>query len=347
MVTLIYNISDPERGGVGRYTYELLMKLRKKIKFNEIDLSPSFGKSYLEKLSAIIWKRKRFLLSQKDKFSEVNHFLLPQIFYDVNQTGKTIITFHSGPPFTGPYKLHNFFLCRDYYSLIKIILIFKRYKEALEKVDFLIANSKLTEECCIEAGVDKNIIKVIPFGIDENFKINTNFNNRKNIIGYVGSFAFHKRVDKLLKDWKENFNKLSKYKLHLYGSGGVQFKSLKKRYHNKHNIKFLGMVKKGGIIKAYNSFCGLVFPSKWESFGLPIIEAIACGSPVFIYKDAEITPEVRKYGIEIDSVLEIPEILENIDTDKLKKLSREVKEEFNWNKHVGETIKIYKMLASS
>jgi glycosyltransferase involved in cell wall biosynthesis len=340
MVTLIYNILQPEYGGVGRYTFELLSKLRRRIKFNEIDLSQSFGKNNFEKLLAILWKRKQFLSKHLDNFTDINHFLQTEIFFYFKGHGKMIVTLHNPPPFTKAISD----MYPGYYSLARSFLFLNRYKEALNKADFLIANSQITKEGILEKGFDESRVKVIGLGIDERFKIIKPFERRKNVVGYVGSFAAHKRVNKLLNDWEKNFNKLRNFNLNLWGSKGTQEEFLKNQYNRKFDISFLGQFSEKISVKIYNSFKAFIFPSKGESFGLPIIEAVACGSPVFIYENAKITPEVRKYAIEIESISEIPDILEKIKAKELVKKSKEVKKEFNWNKNAEETLKIYKKL---
>lgn len=341
-LTVIYNIQRPEQGGVGRYAFELLKRLRNKIEFNEIDLSPSFGKNNFKKLLAILWRRKRFLMKNSNKFGEINHFLQVEIYYTIKGK-KNIVTFHNPPPFTQAISD----MYPGFYNFVRSVLFRSRYKEAVETADIIIANSELTKKGILELGYEEERIKVIPLGVDEKFKIILPYPKRKNIIGYLGSFATHKRVDKLLKDWKTNFNKLSNYRLELYGSGGTQFQNLRKVYDGKFNIRFKGKAGNKEIVRVLNSFKAFVFPSKGESFGLPIIEAVACGCPVFIYKDAKITPEVRKYAIEIESISEIPKILEKIKEKELIKKSKEVREEFNWERNAEETLKVYKNLINT
>jgi glycosyltransferase involved in cell wall biosynthesis len=337
MLTIIYNLSKPEEGGVGRYAYELLRRLRDKIKFNEIDLSPSFGKNNFDKLTSILWRRKKFLFSQYKKFGDMNHFLQTEIFYPIK--GKKIVTLHNPPPFTK--AVSN--IAPDFYSLFRSFIFNDRYKDAFSNADFLIANSQITRDGIIEVGFDENKVKVINLGVDDKFKIIKDYIKRRSLIGYVGSFGRHKRVDKLLKDWKENFDVVRKYNLFLYGVGS-QFQKLRKIYDRKFNIVFCGKLKYDTAVNVYNSFKALIIPTKGESFGLPIIEAVACGVPVFVYNDAKITPEVKKYAIEIESISEVPEMLESIKFTELKRKAKLVKEEFNWDKHVKETIKVYKRL---
>ncbi len=340
MITLVYNLTKPEQGGVGRYSYELLRRLRKKTKLNEIDLSPSFGNNKFEKLTSILWRRKGFIYNNLDKFGDINHFLNTEIFHYFKNYGKMVVTVHNPPPFTK--AVSNMY--SGYYSFVRSLLFLSRYKEAINKADFLIANSQITKDGIIEFGFDEDKMKVIVLGIDEKFKVLQNI-KRTNVIGYIGSFTHHKRVSKLLCDWKENFTKLKNYRLYLYGTGGEELEYIRNKYDNKFSVKFLGRLSERRIVSVLNSLKAFVFPTKGESFGLPIIEAIACGNPVFIYNDAKITPEVRKYCTEVDSISEIPLILENIKIKEIVKKSLEVKKIFNWDRNVKETLKIYRELS--
>ncbi len=56
-------------------------------------------------------------------------------------------------------------------------------------------------------------------------------------------------------------------------------------------VKFLGYVPYVELPRLINQAIGLVFPSLWEGFGLPVLEAMACGTPV-IASDLSALPEV-------------------------------------------------------
>jgi glycosyltransferase involved in cell wall biosynthesis len=339
-VTLLYNIITPT-SGVGRHNYEVVNRLKKRIKFNEINLFSSFGNTNLTRLFSLIWKRKNYLYQQKDKLGEINHFLQTEIYYHVK--GINVVTLHNSPPFKNAARLRN--LIPDFNSLIRSILYVKRYEDAAENADILIANSQQTKNGCLEMGVDEKRVEVINYGVDKRFKIINGLDERENLIGFVGSFAFHKRVSKLLGDWKKNYRSFeNKYSLKLYGSSGAFLKYLKNKYDNKYNVHFMGHLSYEHSLMTFNSFKALAFPSKFESFGLPIIEAVACGTPVFIYRDSEISDEVRKFAIEVGSMREIPEFLEKIKQRDLIKNSLKVKKDFDWDKNAEKTIKLYKRL---
>jgi len=338
MITYIYNLSKPEQGGVGRYVYELLKRADNDLAIKKIDTYAYFGNTYLEKLIFILLKKKMILNNNIDRFSKINHFLQVELFY--NLIGKNIVTFHNPPPFS----THNDFLdiYRDFYSMSASILFYRRYMAAIKKADFIIANSSFTKEGILQH-TDSANVKIIPFGVDDHFRIIRPFSERNNLLGYIGSFATHKRVDRLLCDF-EKTKEMKKNKLQLWGGKGIHYASLKSKYHGRNNILFKGFLTKQDEVNVYNNFKAFLFPSKWESFGLPILEAVACGTPVFIYGDARIPPEVKKYALSIDSLSEISNILETIDNHYLMNQSIKVKKEFNWDNHFFHTRQIYDML---
>jgi glycosyltransferase involved in cell wall biosynthesis len=56
-------------------------------------------------------------------------------------------------------------------------------------------------------------------------------------------------------------------------------------------VRFLGYVPEGDVPRLLNQAIALVFPSLWEGFGLPVLEAMACGTPV-ITSNLAALPEV-------------------------------------------------------
>lgn len=341
MTTFIYNISQPDQGGVGTYVHEITKRAKIDLsKYYEIDSSSIFGSNYAEKLNFIFFKRKKFLRDNLSKFSDVNHFLQVEMFFNFDK-GKNVVTFHNPPPFTKYNDWNNIY--NDIYRLSTSVIFYKRYKEAIRTADFIIANSEFTKEGILSCNFDEDKLKVIHLGVDSKFRVINNFENRKNVLGYVGSFAKHKQIGRALNEYKNNHIKFKDYEFNLWGWKGVEFQKLSEKYNGTYNINFCGKLDQG-IVEAYNSFKACIFPTNSESFGLPIVEAVACGTPTFVYEDAEIPPEVKKYAISINNVSEIPEILEDTKSKELIKLSNQVKEEFNWEKNYKETKRIYQTI---
>ena len=105
------------------------------------------------------------------------------------------------------------------------------------------------------------------------------------------------------------------------------------------------------MFSLYKQAVALIYPSSYEGFGLPILEAMSCGCPV-ISSDSSSLPEV--YGeaalsFENNSVENLSDCIKKISTDNSlreflieKGLNRS--KEFSWKKCADLTSAIYKKL---
>ncbi|MEG3986764.1 glycosyltransferase family 1 protein [Microcoleus sp. S28C3] len=104
-------------------------------------------------------------------------------------------------------------------------------------------------------------------------------------------------------------------------------------------VKFLGYVPYSQLPVLMNQAIALVFPTLWEGFGLPILEAMACGTPV-IASNLSSMPEVAGDAallVNPYSVGEIAEAMQTVATDSkvrsnLKTASLARSAQFSWNK---------------
>jgi glycosyltransferase involved in cell wall biosynthesis len=309
--------------------------------FSILTSSDIFGDSTPRKLFFTIAERKRFLRRNLDAFSEVNHFLQVEMFYKMNP-GKHIVTFHNPPPFSRHNNLAQ--IRNDVLSLTTSLLFYRRYYSAIQQADFIVANSEFTREGLLESGLDKDKVIVSFGGVNDNFRITKRLSERDNVIGYIGSFAFHKRLDRVLKEKRKCNSPLRGYELKLYGTKGVQLKSLKKQYDNRNRVRFCNKLPESKMVDTMNSFKAFIMPSRWETFGLPIIEAVACGTPVFVYNDSEITPEVKRFATEIGHISDIPMELEKINDEKMAEASLKAREAFSWDMHFQTMLGVYRRL---
>jgi len=120
--------------------------------------------------------------------------------------------------------------------------------------------------------------------------------------------------------------------------------------HSK-NIIQTNFIKDKDINNIYNGALAFIYPSLYEGFGMPIVEAMQCGIPV-ISSNASCLPEVaRDAGILIDPKKEKDFINAFKKLYTNKKLREELKQksikrakDFNWNKTINNLIQEYKIL---
>ncbi len=100
---------------------------------------------------------------------------------------------------------------------------------------------------------------------------------------YVGSAYPHKRLDLLVSAWSKLSSKYSQYDLLIAGEMDVFMKKIKHQMSNvtrSERIKFLGRVTDAELAGLYKRASLFVFPSSYEGFGLPPLEALSFGCPV-------------------------------------------------------------------
>jgi len=124
-------------------------------------------------------------------------------------------------------------------------------------------------------------IHVVPNGVStEVFKPAVDDAPRQPFLLIVGAAYPHKNVEELLKFahlWKDKYRLLiascrGKYRAHLEQS--VAQAGLQQR------VEFLAYVSTEELVRLYQTCAAFVYPSKWEGFGIPPLEAMACGAPV-------------------------------------------------------------------
>lgn len=142
------------------------------------------------------------------------------------------------------------------------------------------------------------------------------------------------------------------FKLVLVGQKGWKSESiynLPEKLGIKDKVRFLGRISDQDLVGLYNGATALVYPSLFEGFGLPIIEAFACGCPV-ITSGVSSMPEVAgKAALLVDPEKEeeiaggMFKIIKNdpLREDLIQKGYNRVKE-FDWEKTASETVKIFK-----
>jgi len=165
----------------------------------------------------------------------------------------------------------------------------------------------------------------------------------------VGAAYPHKNLNKLLESW-ELFNeeKSSDYELVLVGKDNYFYQNLKTKFSSLKNVVFTGLVGDSDLVNLYKKASVFVFPSLYEGFGLPPLEASLYGLPV-VASSSSCLPEVLGEGalyFDPENIEQMADVLysaltdENVRSD-LKYQARENLKRFSWEKLASITQNIY------
>lgn len=96
---------------------------------------------------------------------------------------------------------------------------------------------------------------------------------------HVGRRAAHKNIARLLSAFAAT-SISRKAKLFFTGHPDAATRKLVSECHLDGQVKFTGPIDDSQLAEYYRGAIALIFPSLYEGFGLPIVEAMACGTPV-------------------------------------------------------------------
>ncbi|MBN2383120.1 glycosyltransferase [bacterium] len=169
---------------------------------------------------------------------------------------------------------------------------------------------------------------------------------------YVGNLMPHKNLKRLIYAFYRLRRKLKiDIKLVIVGEGIPHYRELRILANDlglKDKVIFLGFIAKKWLPILYNKAKVFVFPSQYEGFGLPPLEAMACGTPVVTSNTSSLPEVVSDAGLLIDpyNVEELIEAMELCITDehlrqKLVTKGLERVKHFSWERTAQRTLQIY------
>jgi glycosyltransferase involved in cell wall biosynthesis len=132
-------------------------------------------------------------------------------------------------------------------------------------------------------GVDPERVFVVPCGVapaylDAGISPRPERDERLRILA-VGSLQPRKNIPRLVAAVRLVASQRP-VKLSLIGPEGYQAQEIRALVGRDAIVEFLGYVSESRLIEAYQSADIFVYPSVYEGFGLPVVEAMACGTPV-------------------------------------------------------------------
>ncbi len=178
----------------------------------------------------------------------------------------------------------------------------------------IICISKYVRNHLIKIGIKKSKLHVIYNGIDINlFNLVILDNEYDSIIGTIGRLDKQKGVDILIKSFRKVLIKYPDVKLEIIGDGPQkdQLIQLVLELKLENQVTFYGKMAPKDVRKKICRWKAFVLASRWEAFGIVIVEANAIGLPV-IATNVEAIPElirdsVNGYLVAPENVTELSE----------------------------------------
>ena len=174
-------------------------------------------------------------------------------------------------------------------------------------------------------------------------------------IYYVGALEPRKNVPLLIEAYAKLADEFPNIPLALSGKKGWMYDEIfaKVKYFNlQDRVRFLDYVPESDLIGLYNGTRVFVYPSLYEGFGLPVLEAMQCGSPV-ITTNVSSMPEVAGEAallVRPDDVEGLSKALWQVLTDD--KLANDLStfgiarsSNFSWIRCAKETLQVYESLS--
>ncbi len=237
-------------------------------------------------------------------------------------------------------------------------------KKTLKHSSAIIADSIATKKDIIHFfNIPDDHIEVIYLAADDNFGIisSKDIENFKNSYGihypyilFVGMIEPRKNLDTLIKAFYLLKKKGYPHKLVIAGKAGWKNKKIFKLIDNlnlQKEIVFTGFVTENLLPALYNGAEFFVYPSLYEGFGLPPLEAMKCGCPVITSNISSLPEIVDRAGILVDPKDEanlIKNMEEMICDDTLREEYRKKglqrAKVFDWETCAKKTYNVYQQV---
>jgi len=353
--------------GIGTYTENMLKNLVSIDSANNYHVFWS-GNNYesikKENIKIVMTSKKHqrffedYYFPQSIKNENIDIYHMPQngIGFSQDIFCKKIVTIHDLIPYVMPETVGRGYLLK----------FLKEMPIIMSGCDGIITVSEFSKRDILRFfPIDEKKIFVTPLAADKKYTpldklhcksvLETKYNLTKPFILYLGGFSERKNVASAITAFSKVYKDLSKdYNLVIVGGYRDPSQNLVKLVHElniESHVIFTGFVPEDDLPIFYNACDTFLYPSFYEGFGLPPLEAMNCGTPVIASKLTSIPEVVGDGGILIDpyDISDISMAIGNLlcneslrDDLSSKALLRA--SEFSWQNTAQNTLKVYESI---
>jgi glycosyltransferase involved in cell wall biosynthesis len=306
--------------------------------------------------SRMIWEQSRL----PALVNNTNLDLLHSLHYTrpLRLSCASVVTFHD----------MTFFLFPQLHTRARRLFFPTAMRTSARQADAIITVSESTRQDAIRLlSIDPGKVFTTQLGVDPTFRpindigemddVAAKYDLHENFILYLGTIEPRKNLPVLIRAFRQLVDSGSKHKLVLVGKYGWMYKEVLDLVDDldlENMVRFTGYIPQEELPLVYNLASLFVYPTKYEGFGLPALEAMACGVPVITTKIASLPEIVGDAGILIPSnnieelfnamsrVLEDQALREKLTSDGQLRAKK-----FSWERTAQLTWQVYQQVMKS
>lgn len=323
-------LTQTHRTGVGEYTYELLDALFKNDtkheyflfynSFREVsDVIPQWKMPQVhyiatrwpgKLLNALIYlkiiKLDTFIQKRMGRKRDIDYFFAPNInFISLSKKVKLLLTIHD---------LSFEFLPECFSWRRRLWHWLVAPQKLCRRAHRIVTPSQSTRhDVMLEYGVHGDNIHCIYPGlssafecddqIDEVYKkrIQKKYGLPSEYILYLGTLEPRKNIDLILSAYEKMNSRDKRTPLVIAGGRGWHYHDIIRRIDHISNVYYIGYVEQQDKIAIYDKARVFVFPSLYEGFGFPVLEAMSRGLPVITTSRSSLPEVMGEFGMYVQS----------------------------------------------
>lgn len=365
----IRGIRDGFKGGIGEYTSEIISYLTKKSRYEYTLLSSGFFKNkerYLDSIKEINIPHSNKILNFSLKFFSRPYldYFKKENFDLVFMPNINITSIRKKTPYIVTIHDLSFEIYPEVYSIkMRLWHKFINPKELIINASKIIAVSESTKQDIMDIyNIESNKIDVIYPGISTQF-IETNDISDSNIsyikqkyklpnkyLLYLGTIEPRKNISFIIRAFNKIADKYPELNLVIAGKDGWLYKDINKIIQKskfKERIFKIGFVNVEDKAYIYRMAHIFVYPSLYEGFGFPPLEAMASGVPTIVSGISSLPEIVENSALKIspynknELIWAIEYFLNNpSEYERYKILGKKQAQKFKWDITASKTLKV-------
>jgi len=353
-----------EGGDMKKHDFEFYLYL-------EEDTDILFPKNFHKRVFQPLWKRDdlvRKILWEKVLLPKMAQRDKCDVFLSLYQS-PTIMPFHM----RHIMLVHDIIpkLFPEYLDNRRKKYYYGKIEKGIQYADKILAISKRTEKDLIqEMDIEANTVAINYPDVDPIFKKNVGQRSKLKVLrkyglteGYLyygGGLEMRKNVERLLLAYKKLLDRnrlgadigmpvpplvISGKLLPQLAPLVTDVESMAKLHNLTQHVRILGHVPQEDLPELYAGASAFLFPSLYEGFGLPVLEAMNMGTPVITSKTSSL-PEVGGDGVlycnpyDVDDIVQVIRMIfmnKNLRS-ALRTRAKERAKKFSWEKFVSKTV---------